>query len=136
MSFVKEFKEFTMRGNVVDMAVGIMIGAAFGGVVSTLVENVMLPVISAVTGKFGDLATMSQTVTAPGFDPIVIKHGVFLAALVKFVITAFCLFMVVKGMNSMKRKSADEPPPPAPPTKDQELLTEIRDLLRQQSRGA
>ncbi|MBL9094760.1 MAG: large-conductance mechanosensitive channel protein MscL [Planctomycetaceae bacterium] len=135
MSFIKEFKEFTMRGNVVDMAVGIMIGAAFGGVVSTLVENVMLPVISAVTGKFGDLATMAQKVEVPGFDPILIKYGVFLAATVKFIITAFCLFMVVKGMNTMKRKSADEPPPPAPPTKDQELLTEIRDLLIRQSRG-
>ena len=127
---LKEFREFAMRGNVVDMAVCIMIGASFGAVVTTLVDNVMLPIVSAITGKMGDLTTMARTVEVPGFDPILIKYGLFLAAAVKFIITAFCLFLVVKGMNAMKRKNVDEPPPPAPPTKDQELLAEIRDLLR------
>ena len=131
MGFMKEFKEFAMRGNVVDMAVGVVIGGAFGAVVTTLVDNVMLPIIGAVTGKLGDLTLLQQSVTVPGFDPILIKYGMFLAAAVKFTITAFCLFLVVKAMNSMKRKNADAPPPPAPPTKDQELLAEIRDLLKQ-----
>jgi large conductance mechanosensitive channel len=134
MGFMKEFKDFAMRGNVVDLAIGVMIGAAFGTVVTSLVDNVMLPVISALTGKLENLAELERTIQVPSLKPIVIKYGVFIAALIKFLITAFCLFLVVKGMNSMKKKAANEPPPPAPPTKDQELLTEIRDLLRQ--RGA
>ena len=103
MGFMKEFKEFAMRGNVVDMAVGVVIGGAFGAVVTTLVDNVMLPIIGAITGKLGDLTLLQQSVTVPGFDPILIKYGMFLAAAVKFTITAFCLFLVVKAMNSMKR---------------------------------
>ncbi|MGC3969073.1 MAG: large-conductance mechanosensitive channel protein MscL [Pirellulales bacterium] len=133
MGFLKEFKDFAMRGNVIDMAVGIVIGAAFTTVVTTLVDNVMLPVIGSVTATLGNMADWERTIEVPGLKPIVIKYGTFIAAAIKFIITAFCLFLVVKIMNSTKCKAATEPPPPAPPTKDQELLTEIRDLLRQRN---
>jgi large conductance mechanosensitive channel len=134
MGMVKEFKEFAMRGNVVDLAVGLVIGAAFSKIVTSLVEDIINPVIGMVanTKTFTDQAfTLEIPNTA---IKVSLKYGNFINNVVQFTIVAFCLFLVVKGMNAMKRSNADTPPPPAPPTKDQELLTEIRDLLK--TRGA
>lgn len=135
MGFMKEFKEFTMRGNVVDLAVGVVIGAAFGKIVTSLVEDVFMPIVGVVVGKI-DFATLAATIKDPisGNVLVTIPYGKFCNAVVYFFIVALCLFLVIKLMNRMQRKAATEPPPPAPPTKDQELLSEIRDLLRQ--RGA
>lgn len=133
MSFSKEFRDFVMRGNVVDMAVGVVIGAAFGKIVTSLVEDIFLPVVGTITGKI-DFSKLAANVTNPtnGDVLVSIPYGKFVQAVVAFLIVAFCLFMVIKAMNRLSRKSAAEPAPPAPPTKEQELLTEIRDLLRAQ----
>lgn len=133
MGFAKEFRDFVMRGNVVDMAVGVVIGAAFGKIVSSLVDDIFLPVVGTITGKI-DFSNLAAKVTDPtsGNVLVTIPYGKFVQAVVAFLIVAFCLFMVIKAMNRLSRKSASEPAPPAPPTKEQELLTEIRDLLRAQ----
>jgi large conductance mechanosensitive channel len=130
MSLASEFKEFAMRGNVIDLAVGVVIGAAFGKIVSSLVGDVIMPALSPVLGKvnFTDLA-LSVSTDAQG-KPVLLKYGTFLQTILEFIIIAFCIFMVVKGINRLKR-----PPPPAaaapapPPTKTESLLQEIRDLL-------
>lgn len=131
MGMLSEFREFAMKGNVVDMAVGVIIGVSFGKIVSTLVEKVFMPVIGAMTGGLGDISKLQKTITMPGVDPIEIGYGALLSAILDFVIVAFCLFMVVKGMNSAKRrfeKQQEAKPAEAPP--DIKLLTEIRDLLK------
>ncbi|MCE9608390.1 MAG: large-conductance mechanosensitive channel protein MscL [Planctomycetia bacterium] len=137
MTFAKEFRDFVMRGNVVDMAVGVVIGAAFGKIVTSLVEDIFLPVVGTITGKI-DFSTLAAKVYDPTTNNVLvtIPYGKFINAVVAFLIVAFCLFMVIKAMNAMTRKSADAPPPPAPPTKEQELLAEIRDLLQNQARKA
>jgi large conductance mechanosensitive channel len=133
MAFTKEFRDFVMRGNVVDMAVGVVIGAAFSKIVTSLVEDIFLPIVGTVTGKI-DFSNLAAKITDPrsGDLLVTIPYGKFVQATVTFLIVAFCLFMVIKSMNKLSRKSATEPAPPAPPTKEQELLTEIRDLLRTQ----
>ena len=130
MSLASEFKEFAMRGNVMDLAVGVVIGAAFGKIVSSLVGNVIMPALSPVLGSvnFADLAIKVST-DAQG-QPVLLKYGVFLQAIFEFIIIAFSIFVVLKGINQLKRPpppSADIPPPP--PTKTEALLQEIRDLL-------
>jgi large conductance mechanosensitive channel len=131
MGFIQEFKEFALKGNVVDMAVGIIIGAAFGKIVSTLVEKVMMPPIGYVTGgvDFKDKAiTLVQKGDLGATTDVVIGWGEFVNALIYFLIVAFCLFLVIKAMNRAIRKAP--PPPPPGPTKEEALLTEIRDLLK------
>ena len=108
----KEFKEFAMRGSVLDMAVGIVIGAAFGAIVSSLVADVLMPPIGLVLGKV-DFANLVITLS----DTVTINYGKFLNAVVSFLIVAFALFLVIRGMNRLKRK-AETPPPAAPTTKD------------------
>jgi large conductance mechanosensitive channel len=136
MSVIKEFKEFAMRGSVVDLAVGIVIGGAFGKIVSSFVNDVLMPPLGVMLGgvDFSDLAIVIQgaTVDAAGAEvaEVAIKYGAFIQTIVDFVIIAFAIFLVVKGMNSMKKKEEAAPAPPAGPTKDQELLMEIRDLLK------
>jgi large conductance mechanosensitive channel len=131
MGMLKEFKEFAMKGNVVDMAIGVIIGTAFGKIVSSLVADMFMPMIGAITGKL-DFSKMSYDVVNPLPPHEVfasIAYGKTITAIIDFVIVAFCLFLVIKLMNSMKRK--EEVAPTVPPTKDQELLMEIRDILKQ-----
>ena len=124
---LKEFKEFAMRGNVVDMAVGIIIGAAFGKIVSSLVADIVMPPIGMVMGgvDFSELAVA----LGEGADAATSNYGVFINTVLDFVIVAFAIFMVIKGMNSMKKKEEAKPAEPPKPSKEEVLLTEIRDLL-------
>jgi large conductance mechanosensitive channel len=140
MSIVQEFKAFAMRGNVIDLAVGVIIGAAFGKIVSSFVSDILMPPIGLLLGgmNFTDIQITlhQQVLNASGevAKPAVIMHlGTFIQALVDFLIIAFSIFLFVKGINSLNRKKEEPPAAPAappPPTKDQELLTEIRDLLK------
>lgn len=135
MGFIREFRDFAMRGNVIDMAVGIIIGAAFGTIVSTLVDRVFMPPIGLLLGRvdFSDLKIVLQAADAgAGLNEVAIVYGEFINALIKFIIVAFCLFIVIKGMNTAKAKFEKEqaaaPPPPTP--EDVLLLREIRDALK------
>jgi large conductance mechanosensitive channel len=132
MSLVKEFKDFAMRGNVVDMAVGIIIGAAFGKIVSSLVKDVIMPPIGVMVGgvDFSDLSVV--LVEAAGDTAAVtLNYGMFLQTIFYFVIVAFAIFMAIKAMNKMKKKEAEAPPAPPPgPSNEEQLLAEIRDLLK------
>lgn len=125
MAIVKEFKEFAMRGNVVDLAVAVVIGAAFGKIVSSLVDDIITPAILTPALKAAHLSNLSELVI-PG---TAIKYGNFMSQIISFIIVAIALFLIVKAINVTKKKEADVPPPPAPPTKEEVLLTEIRDLL-------
>ncbi len=126
MGLGKEFKEFAMKGNVIDLAVGVVIGGAFGGIVKSLVDDIITPAILTPALKAAHLADLSQLVI-PG---TAIKYGNFISQIISFLLVAFALFMVIKGLNAAKKKQeAAEPPPPAGPTQE-ELLTQIRDLLK------
>ena len=137
MSLIKEFKEFTMRGNVPDLAIGVIIGGAFGKIVSSLVDKVIMPPIGLILGKvnFVDLKFVLQSAVMQGekvIEPeVALGYGAFLQTIIDFVIIAFCIFMVIKIYQAAVKKSEEAPPPPAPPTKEEVLLTEIRDLLKQ-----
>ena len=134
MKVLKEFKDFAMRGNVVDMAVGIIIGAAFGKIVSTLVANIVTPPLGVLIGgvDFKNLKVVLKE--AQGDLPAVsLDYGIFMQSVFDFIIVAFAIFMVVKFINSLKKKQAEEPAAPAPLTKDQELLIQIRDALTKRS---
>lgn len=127
----KEFKEFAMRGNVVDMAVGIVIGAAFGKIVSSLVGDVIMPPIGVLLGGV-DFSNLTMTLKAATVEApaVVLSYGKFIQTVVDFIIVAFAIFMVVKAMNSLKRKKEEAPAAPPAPSKEETLLTEIRDALR------
>ena len=127
---LKEFKEFAMRGNVVDMAVGIVIGAAFGKIVSSLVADVIMPPIGMIMGgvDFSNLAIP----LGEGEGAASINYGVFINTVLDFAIIAFAIFMVIKGINSMKKKEEEKPAAPPKPSAEEVLLTEIRDLLAKQ----
>jgi large conductance mechanosensitive channel len=131
MSMIQEFKEFAVKGNVVDMAVGVIIGAAFGKIVTSLVTDVVMPPIGVLVGgvDFSKLAITLQeaTATAPA---VVISYGKFIQAVVDFTIIAAVIFMVIKGINKMKRKAEAAPAAPATAPAQEVLLTEIRDLLK------
>jgi large conductance mechanosensitive channel len=130
MSFVSEFKEFAMRGNVIDLAVGVVIGAAFGKIVSSLVGDVVMPALSPILGSvhFSELAF--QIATDAQGKPILLKYGSFLQAVFEFLIIAFSIFVALKGINQLKRAAPPAPDAaPPPPTKTEELLQQIRDLL-------
>lgn len=133
MSIVSEFKAFAMKGNVVDMAVGIIIGAAFGKIVSSFVGDIIMPPIGLLIGgvDFTELAITLKA--AQGEIPaVVLSYGKFIQTILDFVIVAFAIFMGVKAINRLKREEAAAPQAPAAPTKEQELLCEIRDLLKAQ----
>jgi large conductance mechanosensitive channel len=131
MSMVKEFKEFAMRGNVVDMAVGIVIGAAFGKIVASFVNDVLMPPIGMLLGGVDFSELMITLKGAVGETPaVVLKYGVFVNTVLDFLIVAFAIFMVIKGMNALKKKEEAAPPAPPKPTKEEVLLTEIRDALK------
>jgi len=128
---MKEFKAFAMRGNVIDMAVGIVIGAAFGKIVSSFVGDVLMPPIGLLVGNidFSEIAIVLRQ--ANGDIPSVSMNlGVFINTLIDFIIVAFAIFLVIKGMNKMQKKEEAKPAPPPAPSKEEVLLTEIRDLLK------
>jgi len=132
MSFVNEFKSFAMKGNVVDMAVGIIIGAAFGKIVASLVRDVIMPPIGVLVGgvDFSDLVYVIQEAQGEA-AAVAINYGLFIQSIVDFLIVAFAIFMAIKVMNSLKKKEDDETPAaPAKPSTEVVLLTEIRDLLK------
>jgi large conductance mechanosensitive channel len=130
MSFASEFKEFAMKGSVLDLAVGVVIGAAFGKIVTSLVGDVIMPALSPIMGSvnFTDLALKISTDAAG--KPVLLKYGNFLQTIFEFIVIALCIFIVIKGINRLKRPpppTADAPP--IPPTKTEALLQEIRDQL-------
>jgi len=136
---LQEFKKFAMRGNVVDLAIGVIIGAAFGKIVDSLVNDLIMPIIGRVfggldfTNHFIGLTTASSE--APTYDAAkkagaTLGYGSFITVTVNFVIIAWVMFMVVRGMNRLFKKEEAAPPPPAPPSKEAVLLAEIRDLLK------
>ncbi|MCU0711604.1 MAG: large-conductance mechanosensitive channel protein MscL [Pirellula sp.] len=134
MSFIKEFKEFAMRGNVIDLAVGVVIGGAFGKIVSALVEKIIVPLTGFFTqGK--SVADLSYTIPLPeelaklDIKPATIGYGAFLQATLDFVIVAFAIFLMVKLLNTLKKKQEDAPAAPPPTPEDVLLLREIRDAL-------
>lgn len=131
MGMMSEFKSFAMKGNVVDMAVGVVIGAAFGKVVTSLVNDVIMPPIGVLIGgvDFSDLALTIQEATAET-PAVTINWGSTAQTLLNFIIIAFAIFMVVKGMNKMKKKEEEAPAAPAKPSNEEVLLTEIRDALK------
>ena len=135
MGFFKEFKEFSMRGNVMDMAVGVIIGGAFGKIVTSLVDDVLMPAIGMLTGGI-DLSGLAYKVMLPALDggePIAgatIKYGAFIQNIIDFLIIAFCIFLMIKAMNKLAPKKEEEPEAPAGPSQE-ELLGEIRDLLKE-----
>ena len=130
MGFFKEFKKFALRGNVLDMAVGVIIGGAFGKIVTSLVNDVLLPVIGIATGKI-DISKLAITIKegAEGVDPVVVKYGMFLQNIVDFIIICLCIFVMIKLMNSVVKKEEEAKPAPGP-SNEEVLLTEIRDLLK------
>ena len=127
----KEFKAFIMRGNVLDLAVGVIIGAAFGAIVKSFVDDILMPPIGLLLGNvdFSDLAITLQGASEEA-AAVTLRYGVFIQTVVDFVIIAFAIFMVVKAMNTVMTKEEEAPPPPPKPSKEEELLTEIRDALR------
>lgn len=132
MSLVSEFKTFAMRGNVIDLAVGVVIGAAFGKIVSSLVDQVIMPPIGWLIGgiDFSAYKLVLVDAAADGKGEVAIQYGAFLNTLIQFLIIAFAIFLVIKAINRLNRKQAAEEVPAAPPA-DVALLTEIRDLLKQ-----
>ena len=139
--FLNDFKDFAVKGNVVDMAVGVIIGAAFGKIVSSLVNDVLMPIIGYFTGgiNFSEHRWVIQEAVKQGEEiitpEIALSWGVFVQAIVDFIIVAFCIFMMIKFIMKLKKKD-EEPAPaePAAPSEEVQLLTEIRDLLRQNSK--
>jgi len=136
MSIVKEFREFAVKGNMMDLAVGIIIGGAFGKVVSSIVADVLMPPLGLLIGglNFTDIKiNLKEAMVDPAgkaHPAVTLNLGNFIQSLVDFGIIAFAVFLLVKGINRMNRKAAEEPPVPAAPTKQEELLAEIRDLLK------
>lgn len=130
MEFVNEFKKFIMRGNVFDMAVGVIIGGAFGKIVTSLVNDVIMPVIGIITGKI-DISSLQLEIKSSivGAEPVIVKYGEFLQNVLNFLIVAFCIFLMIKAMAKLIKKQEEEKPAPAP-SKEEVLLTEIRDLLK------
>ena len=138
MGFIKEFKEFAMKGNVMDMAVGVIIGGAFGKIVTSLVNDVLMPVISVATGgidfinlfvNLSDDAKYKTLAEAQEAGASVFAYGLFIQNIIDFIIIAFCIFLMIKAMNKLKKKEEPAPEAPKGPTQE-ELLAEIRDLLK------
>lgn len=135
---IKEFKAFVMRGNVLDMAIGIVIGAAFGKIVSSFVDDILMPPIGLLMGKvdftnlFINLSDkpLASVAEAKAAGAPIIKYGLFINTVLDFLIVAFVIFLVVKQVNAMRRQEEAAPAPPPEPTKEEKLLTEIRDLLK------
>ena len=134
MGIGTEFKEFIARGNVVDLAVGVIIGASFGKIVTSLVEQVVMPPIGLVLGRvdFSQLewVLVAENPATEAVEKVAIQYGAFINTLIQFLIVAFVIFLVVKAINKLRRKQAETPAEPAAPTSSEALLTEIRDALK------
>ncbi len=142
---LKEFKEFAVRGNVVDMAVGIVIGASFGAIVSSFVKDMLMPPIGLLLGKvdFSNLfivlkegttaAPYASLAEAQASGAVTLNYGLFINTVINFIIIAFAVFLLIRGLNKMKRQSEAQPAAPPPPSKQELLLEEIRDLLKARS---
>jgi large conductance mechanosensitive channel len=142
MGMLKEFKEFAVKGNMLDMAVGIIIGAGFGKIISSLVNDVLMPPLGLLLGRvdFTQLKAVLQkgsdavmdgaTIIQPAVKQVSINYGTFIQTVIDFIIVAFCIFLVIKAMNKMKKKEEAAPAAPAAPPEDVVLLKEIRDLLK------
>jgi len=136
MGIVKEFKDFAVKGNVIDMAVGIIIGAAFGKVVSSLVNDILMPPLGLLIGGL-DFSDFKATLKAASINDageavnaVTLNYGMFIQTAIDFLIVAIAIFLVIKGMNQLKKKEAAKPAEPPAPTKQEVLLSEIRDLLK------
>ena len=139
MSMLTEFREFAVKGNVVDLAVGVIIGAAFGKIVNTLVAGVIMPPIGLLLGgiDFSSFAIMlkpASEVAGKAVPAVLLKYGVFINTIIEFTIVAFAVFLLVKAINTARRQQVAAPSPPPTPPRAEILLTEIRDLLRAQAR--
>lgn len=141
MSFIKDFKEFAMKGNIIDMAVGVIIGGAFGKIVSSLVNDIIMPLISVITGGDG-FANMKYVITeakeasadgAAAIEEVAVNYGVFIQNIVDFLIIALSIFIALKVVMKFKKAEQAAPAAPAAPTKEEQLLTEIRDLLKEKN---
>lgn len=140
--FLADFKEFAMKGNIVDMAVGVIIGGAFGKIVSSLVNDIIMPVISIITGGEG-YKNLKYVITegkaavdgAAAVEEVAINYGIFIQNIVDFLIIAFSIFVCLRIIMKFKKKEEEAPAPAPEPTKEEVLLTEIRDLLKQQNDG-
>ncbi|MEK6477278.1 large-conductance mechanosensitive channel protein MscL [Catalinimonas sp. 4WD22] len=132
MGIVKEFKEFAMKGNIIDLAVAVIIGAAFGKIVSSFVNDILMPPIGLLLGgvDFTDLAIVLKAGTE-GVEPVTLNYGMFLQTVIDFLIIAFSVFMVIKVYQKMQKKKEAAPVPPPAPTLQESLLIEIRDLLKE-----
>ena len=145
MGFVKEFKEFAMKGNVMDMAVGVIIGGAFGKIVTSLVEDVIMPLVSLATGgvdfsnlfvRFGQIPADVPAHLHNNYAALkeagvsMFAYGTFIQNIIDFLIIALCIFLMIKGMNKLTKKKEEEPAPEPEPTNEEKLLGEIRDLLK------
>ena len=137
MGMVKEFKEFAMKGNMMDMAVGIIIGAAFGKIVSSVVADVLMPPLGLLLGGV-NFASLKLTLKEAVGDTaaITLNYGAFLQTVVDFVIVAFAIFLMIRGINSTRKRQEEAPAAPAPPPNQEVLLSEIRDLLKNRSLSA
>ena len=143
MGFIKEFKEFAVKGNVMDMAVGVIIGGAFGKIVTSLVNDILMPPVGVIMGNTDftnlklDISIVRDAIAGTeAAEPVYWNYGAFIQQCIDFIILAFCVFLLVKVMNSLKKKKEAPAPAPAPapepqPTKEELLLTEIRDLLKE-----
>lgn len=127
MGILSEFKAFAMKGNVVDLAIGVIIGAAFGKIISSLIENVITPLLLQPALEAAHLSKIEELTIFGG-----VKYGLFISAVINFIIVAFVLFMIIKGINATKKKEVEAPKAPAGPTQE-ELLIQIRDLLKKQN---
>ena len=146
MGFIKEFKEFAVKGNVMDMAVGVIIGGAFGKIVTSLVNDILMPPIGVIMGNTDftnlklDISIVRDAIAGTeAAEPVYWNYGAFIQQCIDFIILAFCVFLLVKVMNSLKKKKEAPAPAPAPapepqPTKEELLLTEIRDLLNEKKK--
>ncbi len=138
-NLLTEFKEFAVKGNVIDMAVGVVIGAAFGKIISSLVDDLIMPLVGVATGgiNFTDYKWVIQDAVMNGEEiikpEVTLNWGSWIQTIVNFLIVAFCIFIAIKAINKMKRQKEEAPAAPAGPTKEEELLTEIRDLLKTQA---
>lgn len=131
MKLFDEFKAFVMRGNVLDMAVGVIIGAAFGKIVASLVNDIFMPIIGMIIGNV-DFTTLEIKIGEPveGAEQAAIKYGMFIQEIINFLIIALCIFMFIKLINKVQKKKEEAPAPAPEPTKEEVLLTEIRDSLK------
>ena len=128
MGFIKEFKEFAMKGNVMDMAVGVIIGGAFGKIVSSLVDDVLMPAIGMLTGNVDFTKLVCKI--GEGETAAVLNYGTFIQNVVDFLIIALCIFLMLKGINKLTKKKEEEPAAEPEPSNEEKLLGEIRDLLK------